>query len=141
MKLVKIAGKTKKVFVLRETDASLVYIPIDAIQRVDYNRLLEVEERGGDMLNEMRKTKLENGLNALAMYDDIIQVMQYTKDKKDSIRVPKPDDGRIVHEKYEQDKHKLPDLEEQQEETRSESEEEKPKRRGPGRPRKSKEED
>src|SRR5690554_4900935 len=136
MKVVRINGKAAKVFVLKETEESLVYIPVNAIQRVDYERLLEIEKRGGEMLNEMRKTKLDNGMNALTLYDEVIQVMHVASSKESGLRIPKPTEGQSVHLKYEQEKEKL-EAEKQQsqpvQQKQEASEEEKPKkRRGPG---------
>ena len=70
-----INGRTKRVFVLNETDKRIVYIPIDALHRVDYERLKKIEEKNPDgMLEEMKDTKLDNGRNALVVYDKLIQV-------------------------------------------------------------------
>lgn len=72
----RIDGKTQRVFVLTQTDKALVYIPLKVLTRVDYDRLLEneTEAGSGDMLTYMKKKKLNNGRNALALYDSIIQV-------------------------------------------------------------------
>lgn len=141
MKVVRVNGRASKVFVLKETDESLVYIPLSSIQRVDYTRLLEIEKRGGDMLNEMRKTKLDNGINALTQYDDVIQVMHYKPSKKDTgIRVPKPDEGQNVHLRYEKQAEDLEKEKEKHQESQKQEQtegEDKPKKRGPGRPRKN----
>ena len=154
MKVVRINGRNVKVFVLQETETALVYIPVNAIQRVDYNRLLEIEKRGGNMLNEMRKTKLDNGRNALTQYDNIIQVMHFAPSKKDEgVRIPKPEDSMAVQRKYEeivkeyeeQKKSAQQTSNEQSEptqnitETVSETANDQPKRRGPGRHPKKKE--
>lgn len=144
MKNIRISGKMKKVFVLRENEGNLVYIPLDSIQRVDYDRLLDIESRGGDMLNEMRKTKLDNGMNALAVYDDIIQVMHYADQKQPAgVRIPKPDEGRTAQERYEAEKEKIEKTSESSESPAKEQEqkEEPKKRRGPGRPPKSEKKD
>jgi len=141
MKVVRINGKAAKVFVLKETEESLVYIPVNSIQRVDYERLLEIEKRGGEMLNEMRKTKLDNGMNALTLYDEVISVLRYNKDHTDSVRVPKPTEGQSVHVAYEERMKKLEEENQKSQPVQQKqeaSEEEKPKkRRGPGRPPKS----
>lgn len=70
-----INGRTKRVFVLNETDKRIVYIPVDALHRVDYERLKTIDEKNPDnMLEEMKDTKLDNGRNALVVYDKLIQV-------------------------------------------------------------------
>lgn len=91
MKVVKIDGRSVKVFVLQENDESLAYIPVNAIAEVDYKRLTEIEKKGGEMLREMSRTTLDNGRNALVQYDNVIQIMRYT-DKRKGLgkRVRKP---------------------------------------------------
>lgn len=91
MKDIRVNGKLQRVFILTESDSRYVYIPLKHLTRVDYNRLLEIEGKGGDMLTEMKKTKLDNGRNALAQYDSIIQVAIKETDKQ-VMRVPKPDE-------------------------------------------------
>lgn len=91
MKDIRINGKLQRVFVLTESDSRYVYIPLKHLTRVDYTRLLDIENKGGDMLTEMKKTKLDNGRNALAQYDSIIQVAIKETEKTGS-RLPKPDE-------------------------------------------------
>ena len=91
MKDIRINGKMHRVFVLTESDERYVYIPLKHITRVDYNRLLEIENKGGDMLTEMKKTKLDNGRNALSQYDSIIQVA-VKEGQQVGARLPKPDE-------------------------------------------------
>lgn len=84
MKDVRINGRMARVFVLKETKDRLVYIPLNSIHRVDYDRLLDVEAIASrtktDMLDVMSTYKLDNGRNALLQYDSIIQVLQKTAD-------------------------------------------------------------
>lgn len=93
MKDIRIDGRLARVFILKEDANSLVYIPVKALFRVDYDRLTEIEERGGEMLKEMQRTTLDNGINALKQYDKIIQVLKYSSsDKKVGTRYPKPEE-------------------------------------------------
>lgn len=91
MKDIRVEGRLQRVFVLKETDVRTVYIPLKSLTRKDYERLLEIEGKGGEMLTEMRRTTLDNGRNALAQYDSIIQVV--TKlNEKEGTRLRKPDE-------------------------------------------------
>lgn len=76
MKVIKVKGKPTQGFVLKETDESIVFIPVKYLHRVDYERLKEIETKNPkDMLGELKKTKLSNGINALVQYDKSIIVV------------------------------------------------------------------
>lgn len=91
MKNIKIDGRTQRVFVLKETEDSLVYIPVKALFLVDYERFRDMEEKGGELLKTMMNTTLDNGRNALVQYDNIIQVLRYVDGgKKTGVRLMKP---------------------------------------------------
>ena len=70
------SGKRRiKVVVLNETDKAVVYIPLKAMTRVDYNRLQEIYDNAElDLLTTLRDHKLDNGRNALVVYKNIIEV-------------------------------------------------------------------
>ena len=82
MKDVRIDGRLTRVFVLKESDDRLVYIPLKVLHRVDYDRLVAIENavkgRSMSMLERMSEVKLDNGRNALTQYDNLIQVMNKT---------------------------------------------------------------
>jgi len=95
MRDLRIDGKLKRGFVLKETDERILFIPLTVLTRTDYNRLLEIEEKtgAGVMLNTMRDTKLDNGRNALALYDALISVLiKNGKDGNITTRLPKPNE-------------------------------------------------
>lgn len=73
----KISGQTRKIniraFVLKDGEAATIYIPVSKLGGIDYRRLKEIEEKGGEMLTTMRDTKLSNGKNALALYQNLIE--------------------------------------------------------------------
>lgn len=91
MEDIRVDNKLQRVFVLRKTDDSIVYIPLTSLTYVDYKRLLDVEAQGGEMLTQMRKETFDNGRNALALYDNVIEVVRLS-DKKKGVgkRVLKP---------------------------------------------------
>lgn len=71
----------KRVFVLREDEKSIVYIPVKALMRVDYERIVDIAKKAdGDLLTALRDTRLENGMNALVLYENSISVK--TKETK-----------------------------------------------------------
>lgn len=91
MKDVRIDNILQRVFVLKETEDSLVYIPVKSLFKYDYDVLCKMERDGGELLKVMSRTTLDNGRNALIQYDNIIQVMRYTdKGKRVGTRVKKP---------------------------------------------------
>lgn len=93
MKVLKIDGRTAKVFVLKETEDSIVYIPVKSLFRVDYEILNDLESRGGELLKTLANEKLPNGRNGLVQYDNLIQVARYSDDTKQlSHRVRRPDE-------------------------------------------------
>lgn len=62
-----------RVIVLRETDEAIVYIPMNGISRVDYERLKKLYDTSElDLLTTLRDERLDNGRNALVTYKDII---------------------------------------------------------------------
>lgn len=75
MKDYRIDGKMQRVFILAESPERVAYISLKTLNRIDYNRLNEISIKNPkNMLEEMRTTTLENGQNALTLYDNIIQV-------------------------------------------------------------------
>ena len=83
MKVIKVKGKPTQGFVLKETDEGIVFIPVKYLHRVDYERLKEIEAKNpNDMLGELKKTKLSNGINALVQYDKSIIVVPKVKAEK-----------------------------------------------------------
>ena len=95
LKDIQINNILRRVFVLEETPERLVYIPVKgSITTVDYKRLTDIAasaKNGQSMLYVMSKTTLDNGINALKLYDDIIQVCLKDSDKS-GVRMPKPDE-------------------------------------------------
>lgn len=91
MKDIRIDNRMQRVFILKETDDRIVYIPVKALLRIDYDRLLKIEKDGKEMLDTMSKATLDNGINALVQYDNLIQVMMKTKEGVGQ-RLRKPDE-------------------------------------------------
>lgn len=88
MKDIRIDGRMNRVFVLKDADERIIYIPIAMCHRVDYERFKEIAEiNPGNMLDQMKRTKLSNGRNALTQYDSIIQVGVYLDETKTSVTV------------------------------------------------------
>lgn len=90
MKDLRIDGRMQRVFVLLETDERMVYIPVKSLHRVDYDFLIDLEDKWPrNMLEGLKKSKLPNGRNALVQYENIIQVLQFTG-KGNEVRIKKP---------------------------------------------------
>lgn len=70
-----IQTQKKRVFVLREDEETIVYIPVKSLMRVDYERIVDIAKKAdGDLLTAMRDTRLDNGMNALVLYENSIDV-------------------------------------------------------------------
>lgn len=127
MKTLRIDGRLQKVFVLRETDDRLVYIPVKACFLIDYKKLLELENRGGDILKHMSNETLSNGRNMLVTMDSLIEVM-HKKTDQDGDRLRKPEEAMIDLSMGEKSK----DKDTQPKQAEEPKTEEKPPRRKPG---------
>lgn len=68
-------GKTQPAFLLKKGPANLVIIPVNGLLPLDIQRLRDLEEREGEMLANMRDFKLDNGLTALTVYQDLIRTV------------------------------------------------------------------
>ena len=78
-------GKKVLSFLVRRGDKNLIIIPIDGLLPIDYRRLSNLEAQGGEMMRVMRDTILENGKNALAMYEPLFKIVPI---KEKSVDVP-----------------------------------------------------
>lgn len=93
MKDVKINSRLQRVFVLKESEDRLVYIPVKSLHRVDYERLKKMSGEKPprmDLLDFMAKKKLDNGINALVQFDGLIQVSKQFGHS--NLRLKKPDE-------------------------------------------------
>lgn len=123
MEDIRVDNKLQRVFVLRKTDESIVYIPLNSLTYVDYKRLLDIEAQGGEMLTQMRKETFDNGRNALALYDNVIEVVRLADKKKGlGTRVLKPGEQPPTPNSQQSVQQKAPEKEEKKEDT--------PKKRG-----------
>lgn len=75
MQNVMISGKPKLCFVLADGDVNKLVIVVDTLLSIDYHRLTSIESKGGSMLRHMFETTLDNGVNALVCYKDLISVI------------------------------------------------------------------
>lgn len=63
-----------RAFVLKDGPSAMIYIPIYKLAGVDYRRLQEIEQKGGEMLTQMRDDIASNGVNTLVLYQNLIEV-------------------------------------------------------------------
>ena len=109
-----VRGRDRLCFVLSKGDVNHIVIPVDALAPIDYQRIKAMESKGGHLMQIMRDTTVDNGRNALELYDSIIEY------------VPNPDAKKEVKEKEV--------LVEKT--TKSTEQTSEPKKRGRGRPKK-----
>lgn len=61
--------------ILKETPQSYVFIRLNSLMRTDYDRIVKImEETDKELLEAMRDTRLPNGMLALNVWKDIIEV-------------------------------------------------------------------
>ncbi len=118
MKDMKIDGRTERCFILKDDAAATIVIPISKLMPVDFRRLRDIENKGGEMMQQMRDANLDNGRNAIKQYEPLFVIV-----RKESF------DERKEQEITEQFDPAKAETTAQQPTT-----EEQPKRRGPGRP-------
>ena len=80
-----VKGKKQLSFVVKEGPANDVIIPLSYLQPVDYQRLVKMEEAGGELMKVLRDTKLDNGKEAIVQYQDLFVVVE--KERKEEISV------------------------------------------------------
>lgn len=100
LKRFKIDNRMQEVFVLRQSDTRIVYVPVKSMHRVDYERFKEMSEQKPprvDLLDYMSKTKLKNGVNALVQYDNIIHVANINKEVGTRIKKTEEIIGSFEH--------------------------------------------
>ena len=49
-----------------------IVVPYDNLADIDKKRFFDMEKQGGEMMRVMRDTVLDNGVNALVMYADML---------------------------------------------------------------------
>jgi len=76
-----IGTKERLCFLVKKGEVSDIVIPADILSPIDYKRLHEMEAQGGEMMRVMRDTTLDNGLNALVTYQDLLIVVPNPRKK------------------------------------------------------------
>lgn len=91
---IRVDGKLQRVFVLTESKDRIVYIPLKNLTKIHYDQLTKISEANpNNMLEEMRKSTLSNGRNALVMFESVIQVFEKVESDKEGTRLPKPEEA------------------------------------------------
>lgn len=88
MKEMKINGRNQLCFLVKRGEKKDVVIPIDSLVRVDYKRISEMEAQGGELMRVMRDTTLDNGVNALVMYKDLLVVVDRAAPASQNVAAP-----------------------------------------------------
>lgn len=98
MKDFRIDGMTQRVFVLSSTDKRIVYIPVKSLHRQDYEELKKLDAEttpSRSLMDILGKHRMKNGRNALAIFQNLIQVADLTDvpgSITSALRVRKPDE-------------------------------------------------
>lgn len=97
MQEVEINGRKRLCFLVTEGDSAKIVIPVDILAPIDYQRLRSLEARGGELMSVMRDTRLDNGMNALVQYQNLLVVVPKEKPVKKAAEVDvKQDDVKPV---------------------------------------------
>ena len=76
-------GKLKKLcFVVKKGTAKNIVVPYDNLADIDKKRFFDMEKQGGELMRVMRDTMLDNGVNALVMYADMLVELDVPAPKK-----------------------------------------------------------
>lgn len=59
-------------FIVAEGEVNDIVLPIKYLAPIDYQRLIGMEEKGGELMKVMRDTTLENGKNALIQFQQLL---------------------------------------------------------------------
>ena len=66
-------GSMKKLcFVVKKGEVKNIVVPHDNLADIDLKRFFDMEKQGGELMRVMRDTTLDNGVNALVMYADML---------------------------------------------------------------------
>lgn len=71
-----INGRNQLCYLVSEGETAFVVIPVDSLASVDRRRLHALEAKGGEMMAVMRDTRLDNGVNALVQYQNLLVFVQ-----------------------------------------------------------------
>lgn len=80
-------GERKLVFVVNDGEAAMVVLPIEKLSKVDLKRIYAMDQKQEKLLDVMRETVLDNGANALGMYNGLFEVVPKEKPKKEEVPV------------------------------------------------------
>jgi len=92
----KIGALKKLCFVVKKGTAKNIVVPYDNLADIDKKRFFDMEKQGGELMRVMRDTTLDNGVNALVMYADMLVDLDVPKVKK--VVETKPEKEKVVSE-------------------------------------------
>ena len=79
MKEFVIKGKRKLCFVVKHGALNDIVVTYESLANIDLKRFMDMEKQGGDLMRVMRDTTLDNGVNALIMYEGLLQTVPVEK--------------------------------------------------------------
>ena len=77
-----VKGENQLCFIVKEGEVNDIVLPIKYLQPIDYQRLVKMEEVGGELMKVMRDNKLENGNNALIQFQHLLLEYRKPTDEK-----------------------------------------------------------
>lgn len=82
-------------FLLARGEVNDIIIPVQGLHPIDIIRLKKIERRAGNMMENMRDFTLENGVNALKCYQDLIRTVP-SADKVVAKKRPEPQERQTT---------------------------------------------
>jgi len=90
-------GKNKKLcFLVKKGTAKNIVVPYEGLADIDLKRFMDMEKQGGELMRVMRDTTLDNGVNALVMYADMLVDVDVPAPKKVAVAVEKEGSDKPV---------------------------------------------
>ena len=78
---VMINGKKEFCYLVRGGEVNNIVVPLNALSPLDQKRFAEMDSSGSDLMTTMRDTKLDNGTNALVLYQELFVTVPVNKPK------------------------------------------------------------
>lgn len=67
-----IGNEKRLCFVVKKGSAKTIVVTYSSLANIDLKRFFDMEKQGGELMRVMRDTTLDNGVNALVMYADML---------------------------------------------------------------------
>jgi len=88
---VEVKGKREICFLVKKGEANDIVIPLRSLAAIDYQRLVKMEEEGGELMKTMRETVLDNGTNALVQFQHLLVTVNKEPKPEAKVEDTKPE--------------------------------------------------